>query len=342
MPAPRDATQTRNIALDLKGDLPCVRCGYQLRGLSVTAACPECGTAVKATLLKAIDPKAHLLAPLRAPTLVYAGLLAWIGGTAAAAALTAALLFTTLLIRRGVIPKPKPGELRLAELAPWAPAAATTAAAAAAIAALGAWGLAIAHPGARRINASAAAGAAALAAAAALFAALILQRPALGLQPPADALALLSDQHKAANWRIAVGTTLAIAFALLRPSGRRLTQRSKLIRNRRKDHQPMAATAAALAVAVLADTAQRLLPEQQLSVTLSTASVLLGAITTLGWTLATLTIFTLAYDAWILRPAILGPQRSLQSVFEEPPTSPPHSQKQPPAKPRQSTPDQHA
>ena len=30
-------------------DLPCVRCGYNLRGLDVTGTCPECGGPVEAS-----------------------------------------------------------------------------------------------------------------------------------------------------------------------------------------------------------------------------------------------------------------------------------------------------
>lgn len=68
------------VATALSGDLPCVSCGYNLRGLSIRGACPECGTAVKATILAAVDPRAEELAPVRWPRLIGWGVVAWAGG----------------------------------------------------------------------------------------------------------------------------------------------------------------------------------------------------------------------------------------------------------------------
>ena len=67
------------IATGLTGDLRCLRCGYNLRGLSIRSACPECGLPVKATILVIVDPKAEELTPLRWPTLTAWGLVAWAG-----------------------------------------------------------------------------------------------------------------------------------------------------------------------------------------------------------------------------------------------------------------------
>lgn len=68
------------IARQLTGDLWCIRCGYNLRGLSIRELCPECAVPVRATILGVIDPKAHELAPLIRPRLVGLGLLAWAFG----------------------------------------------------------------------------------------------------------------------------------------------------------------------------------------------------------------------------------------------------------------------
>lgn len=77
---------TAPIARELRGDLPCVRCKYNLKGLTVKGMCPECGTSVRTTLLAVIDPMARELRPIRNPTLTSLGLVVW-----STAALVAAL-----------------------------------------------------------------------------------------------------------------------------------------------------------------------------------------------------------------------------------------------------------
>lgn len=61
----------------LTGDLPCVTCGYELRGLSIRDVCPECGTAVRAAILSAVDPLADELVPLRWPSVTGALIVVW-------------------------------------------------------------------------------------------------------------------------------------------------------------------------------------------------------------------------------------------------------------------------
>lgn len=61
----------------LTGDLPCARCRYNLRGLSILAVCPECGTPVRGTILATVDPHARELMPIHAPWLTAAGLILW-------------------------------------------------------------------------------------------------------------------------------------------------------------------------------------------------------------------------------------------------------------------------
>jgi hypothetical protein len=70
---------------ELTGDLPCLGCRYNLRGLSVRSSCPECGIPVRATLLAVVDPHAGELQPIRQPRLMAMGLLVWSGAAALAA-----------------------------------------------------------------------------------------------------------------------------------------------------------------------------------------------------------------------------------------------------------------
>jgi hypothetical protein len=61
------------------GDIPCIHCGYNLRGLSEGGRCPECGTSIarssSGNLLSAADP-AWLLRVYRGQALIYAGCIA--------------------------------------------------------------------------------------------------------------------------------------------------------------------------------------------------------------------------------------------------------------------------
>jgi hypothetical protein len=76
------------VARQLSGDLLCVVCGYNLRGLSVRHVCPECATPVRATVLAVVDPYATVLQPIRFPRLIATGLLLWSGAALAASLLT--------------------------------------------------------------------------------------------------------------------------------------------------------------------------------------------------------------------------------------------------------------
>ncbi len=85
----RDGQPAPVIARQLTGDLWCIGCGYNLRGLSIRERCPECGVPVRATILGVVDPLADELAPIRRPGLVGTGLVLWAGGVFVAVAAVA-------------------------------------------------------------------------------------------------------------------------------------------------------------------------------------------------------------------------------------------------------------
>ncbi|MGP1272613.1 MAG: hypothetical protein ACTS22_04715 [Phycisphaerales bacterium] len=83
---PQPPERSPNLALILSGPLPCIGCGYDLSGLSITARCPECGIDVRATLVTAVDPEGATLEPLTSPRLTAYGLVGLAICTTAAAA----------------------------------------------------------------------------------------------------------------------------------------------------------------------------------------------------------------------------------------------------------------
>ncbi len=85
---PREDEIAERVARDLSGDLSCVGCGYNQRGLSVRALCPECGLPVLATVLGVVDPRAEQLQPIGMPRLVAGGLVLWSGSALLAALFT--------------------------------------------------------------------------------------------------------------------------------------------------------------------------------------------------------------------------------------------------------------
>ncbi len=92
------APLSERIARDLSGDLACVGCGYNLRGMSVRGECPECGLGVLATVLSVIDPHAEQLQEIPRRRLVAGGLVAW-GGFALLAAVLAWIIHGVLVLR---------------------------------------------------------------------------------------------------------------------------------------------------------------------------------------------------------------------------------------------------
>jgi hypothetical protein len=54
--------------------LPCVQCGYDVRGVQAEGRCPECGLPVPLSLAGSIDPEAHRLPPMVSPAAVGRGL----------------------------------------------------------------------------------------------------------------------------------------------------------------------------------------------------------------------------------------------------------------------------
>lgn len=85
--AARSPAVSAGIGFDLTGNLPCIGCGYNLRGLTISGVCSECGTPIRASILAQVDPMAEQLQPIRRPRLVSTGMILWSWGAVVAALL---------------------------------------------------------------------------------------------------------------------------------------------------------------------------------------------------------------------------------------------------------------
>lgn len=236
-----EAPSSAVLALELKRGLPCVRCRYDLAGLSILSPCPECGTPVKATLLCIVDPHAREFQPLRRPGIVAGGLVLWAGmGLLAAAAcwwprVADAVAYT----RDAAAPSPTPAG----------------ALAALAVLASGAGGLVLLNPHPRlpaRHRWSAAA---------ALCCYPLLAAALYWLLAVVDAPGDMPHLHPAATGpgrtllRLLIGALLAAIILGLRPVARCLYTRSLLFRHGRADRQTLAAVVWAVALGAVGDAA---------------------------------------------------------------------------------------
>lgn len=294
------------LARELTGDLPCVRCGYNLRGLSVRSVCPECGAAVRATILAIVDPHAGELQPLSTPMLTWVGLLLWSIAAAGAAALTWGLRLVDTIDLAGT--SGPNGLVQWAER--WSP---TGIVILAGLSGLGAIALVRPHgriPGWK--IAMACVGVLAYVPLAWLCWRLH------GVYDPAHLNPFFQTQAidpTRVFLRLGIGALIAMAIIGLRPNARLLVARSMLLRSGRVDRQTLIAMIGAVGVAALGDTLHLLTGIQH---------GLIQDITRLGGTfliavgsmLLTLGLAGVVVDCWRLARVIREPVPTLGQLLK--------------------------
>lgn len=92
----------------LGGDLKCIVCGYNLKGISIRGRCPECGVQIRATILAIVDPLASELRPIPRPRAVASGLVVWAVCALLATLLSWAPLLVDAAAVTGVWRAPRP------------------------------------------------------------------------------------------------------------------------------------------------------------------------------------------------------------------------------------------
>lgn len=287
------------LALELGGDMPCIRCGYNLRGLSIRSTCPECATPLTATLLALVDPMAHELKAVRSPKLVAIGVTLW-----SFAALIAAVIAWAVGIIELVSPlanSVQPGSLlRLSVVF------------LVSLSGIGAAAFVRPHDGLSRRTT-------------------IMSLIGLGLYIPLSLL-VWREAHVAVHvipagqWWLSApaGTDALCALALdsiliailflLRPHARLLAARSLLLRSGLVDRQTMRALAAVLGINILGNImgfAAGHLDGEIADLT----RVIGGLLITVGCLFFTMGLVGIAVDSWRIRGVVFTAPRSYSDVL---------------------------
>jgi len=298
-----DAEQTPQ-ALDrmLRGSLPCVGCGYELSGLSVRGRCPECGMAVRATILYVVDPHADAFRPMRRPRLTAIAVTVWPLAALIAVLTSWSPRLADLHDQLFVTASPVPADVG------WIPAAAFL------LSGIAACALIRPLPeSTRRTAISAAIGCF-------LYVPLIavawwLHTTFDPVRPPPYSIQALADGERL-MLRFALNACAIAILLCLRPSARLLVARSLVLRTGRVDRQTMIATVAAIGLTVVGDAMRLLslgLPRAQADFIDLFAMMLV----IIGSLLVTLAVAGAVIDSWRIRRAILTPSPSLRQLLHE-------------------------
>lgn len=287
------------IARELTGDLPCARCGYNQRGLSILGACPECGLPVKATILALVDPRADELKEIHHPRAVQLGLLTWTFCAFAASV-------CVWVLRGSQIASDMLGTRPFSGIAPWLAIGFMIASA------IGALALIRPHRDFSRRDVVPAVFGLACYMPLVWASWLIIFRVDPG-HPSVYGNPTIVPLERTAL-RLIVGFSIIGIALLLRPSAVRLAQRSVLMRTGRVDRQPMTALAAASGVAMTGDLIHFIMPYVGSGLA-DLVYLLAAALIAVGSFLLTVGLFSLTMDAWRVRQVIAAPGIGLTDIF---------------------------
>lgn len=298
-----------DLARELTGTLPCARCRYNLKGLSVRNECPECGLPVRATLLAVIDPHASEIQPMTRPRLTGVLIATWavamMGVAASAWTLRLGDVFALVGMRRLQIAWME------AEL-PWVIAFLTV------LAGVGAVGFVCPHAGIARRKC--------VMAALAAFLYLPLAAVEWGILEMLDGPspfryfgdgATELPMPERSMLRIASGLLISGIALLLRPNARLFVARSMLMRSGKVDRQTLMGIAGAAGVGVLGDLVHLAAPFMGVSA-VEPARYAGTILIALSSALLTAGLLGVLVDTLRIYPSVVDPPLALEDVLAEP------------------------
>lgn len=297
-----------SLARDLTGDLPCTHCGYNLRGLSIREACPECGVAVRATILAVVDPRAGELKPLIAPKLTAAALVVWPTAAFGAAVCVWGLRGADALWAFGGIDLPS-SWLAPASVAFLVVSAAAACALIRPIEQLSWWASA-------RASVGCLAYAGVIWSHAQIVMGLDAPRRVTGIGSGGAFMSLTGPEPDRAFWRLVCAAFACVVILGLKGSAARLAYRSVVIRTGRVDRQPMIALVAALGVAATGDLLA-LFGEGLSGAARDIAGWLSLVLVAVGSFLLTLGIWGTVMDGWRVSKVIRTPGIGLADILDD-------------------------
>lgn len=285
----------------LLGRLPCIRCRYELQGLSVASRCPECGLPIGVTILAVVDPFAKELQPIAAPRLIVCGTLLWAGGATVIAALVWLVRLAELSITTwGTTYWPG-----------WAPLAIVIITL---LAGLGA--IAFVRPHAKLPHRQQLAALIAVLLHLPLAYAHWVLYHRIDMQRPAADYFAMDVNPERVTVRIICGLLSALIVLCIRPNARALVARSMVLRTGRVDRQTLYALAAAFGIGVVGDLlrlSSAMLSPVAGEIVSSTGLMLV----VLGAALATIGIVGVIVDTWRMRRTILSAPITMADVVAQ-------------------------
>ena len=299
---PSASPDPQRIGLSLTGALPCYICSYNLQGLSVTSSCPECGAAVRATILYRVDPEAEAFQPLYAPRLTALGLVMW----GVFGFLCVCLCWSPRVI--DIVERFITQRSVTAGAPLWVPRLIVVFAA---LSALGAIAL-IRPTRAAPIASAFLAGIGVLAFAPLAWALWQIH----GVIDPTIAAPyfVASPRADRTMMRLLVGAALLVMILCVRPNARRLVQRSLTLRKGRVDRQTLLGLSIAVVIAMLGDALWLLshsCPPSFRDLVTDFGTILIA----IGSLLFTIGTASAVADSWRIAKAMLIPAPSLKQVL---------------------------